>query len=79
MASMLDNQTAIVTGAGRGIGAATAKLMAEQGARVVVSDLDAELSAATADAITSAGGEAISVPGDVMDTAFPDRIMKATI
>ncbi|HRK34216.1 MAG TPA: SDR family NAD(P)-dependent oxidoreductase, partial [Candidatus Hydrogenedentes bacterium] len=34
---MLENQTAIITGAGRGIGAATARLFAEHGAKVIVS------------------------------------------
>ena len=40
MAELLSNLTAVVTGSGRGIGAATAKLMAAEGANVVVSDLD---------------------------------------
>ena len=79
MVRMLENQTAIVTGAGRGIGAATAKLLAEHGANVVVSDLDAALSESTAEEIRKSGGKALSVPGDVTDTAFPDTIMKATI
>ena len=42
MKGLLEGQTAIITGAGRGIGAATAKCFAEHGARVVVSDLDTE-------------------------------------
>ena len=40
---MLENRIAIVTGAARGIGAATALLLARQGAKVVVCDIEAEL------------------------------------
>ena len=42
MTGLLDGKVAIITGAGRGIGAASAKLFAEHGAKVVVSDLDIE-------------------------------------
>ncbi|MCC6154669.1 MAG: SDR family oxidoreductase [Candidatus Hydrogenedentes bacterium] len=79
MSGMLDGQVAIITGAGRGIGAATAKLMAAQGASVVVSDLDPAPSEAIASEIRRDGGKAISVPGDVTNLAFPETIMKATI
>lgn len=79
MNPMLENQTAIVTGAGRGIGAATAKLLAAHGANVVVSDLDKEPSEAVAAEIRRDGGKAISVFGDVTDPEFPERLMNATI
>jgi 3-oxoacyl-[acyl-carrier protein] reductase len=79
MNGMLIGQVAIVTGAGRGIGAATAKLMAQHGADVVVSDLDKELSDSVAAEIRRDGGKAISVHGDVTDRAFPDAIMKASV
>lgn len=79
MAGMLDGQVAIVTGSGRGIGAATAKLFAAQGAKVVVSDLDEAPAQETLDAITAAGGEGMVCAGSVTDPAFPDRIMEATI
>lgn len=78
MSDLLKDQVAIVTGSGRGIGAATAKLMAAEGARIVVSDLDANPAEAVAEEIRKAGGEAIAVPGDVTDPAFPDALMKAT-
>ncbi|HRI87815.1 MAG TPA: SDR family oxidoreductase [Candidatus Hydrogenedentes bacterium] len=76
---MLENQTAIITGAGRGIGAATARLFAEHGAKVIVSDLDPGPSEETAKLIRDAGGEALSFPGDVTDPAFPEAIMAAAV
>ena len=42
MTGLLENQVAIVTGAGRGIGASAARLFAQEGARVVVNDLNLE-------------------------------------
>lgn len=79
MPGIVSNQVAIITGSGRGIGAATAQLFAEQGAQVVVSDLDREPAEAVAEGIRAAGGEALAVAGDVTDPAFPDMIMKSTM
>ncbi|HTU12182.1 MAG TPA: SDR family NAD(P)-dependent oxidoreductase [Allosphingosinicella sp.] len=59
----LANKVAIVTGAGSGIGSATAALFARQGAKVVAVDI-AESVGETADAITDAGGTAIAIRGD---------------
>jgi 3-oxoacyl-[acyl-carrier protein] reductase len=76
---LLENQVAILTGAGRGIGAAAARLFAEHGASVVVSDRDEEPARAVAQEIESAGGKAIAVPGDVTDPEFPERLIAKTI
>ncbi|HEX7661259.1 MAG TPA: 3-oxoacyl-ACP reductase FabG [Pseudonocardiaceae bacterium] len=61
------NRVAIVTGAARGIGAATAKRLARNGLAVGVLDLKADLGADTVEAITSAGGRAVAVGADVSD------------
>jgi 3-oxoacyl-[acyl-carrier protein] reductase len=61
-------RTAIVTGAARGIGAAIALRLARAGHRVAVLDLHAHDTAATVDAIVSAGGRAIGLGADVADT-----------
>lgn len=60
----LDNKIAIVTGAGQGIGAAIATKLAAEGATVVVTDINAETAAATAEKL---GGGAIGVRTDVAD------------
>jgi 3-oxoacyl-[acyl-carrier protein] reductase len=76
---LLDGKIAIITGSGRGIGAAAAKLFAAEGAAVVVSDLDPGPADETVAAIRAAGGKAISLAGDVTDPAFPARLIKTTL
>src|SRR5258708_30922001 len=76
---LLDGKIAILTGSGRGIGAAAAKLFAEHGATVVVSDLDPAPAEETAAAIQNAGGKAIVVAGDVTDPAFPKQLISTTL
>jgi len=76
---MLNDKIAILTGSGRGIGAAAAKMFAAEGASVVVSDLDLAPAEETAAAIRNAGGKAIVVAGDVTDPAFPAQLVKATL
>jgi 3-oxoacyl-[acyl-carrier protein] reductase len=77
--NLLDNKIAIVTGAGRGIGAATARLLAAHGAHVIVGDLDATPAEETAAAIVAAGGRARAIPGDVTEPAYADEIVYAAI
>ncbi len=76
---MLDGKVAILTGSGRGIGSAAAKLFASEGALVVVSDLDPNPAEETSAAIRDAGGQAIVVAGDVTDPAFPKQLISATL
>ncbi|MDQ3643222.1 MAG: SDR family NAD(P)-dependent oxidoreductase [Actinomycetota bacterium] len=58
-------RVAIVTGAARGIGREHALLLAAEGARVVVNDIDAEPAQVVVDEIVAAGGDAVAAPGDV--------------
>jgi 3-oxoacyl-[acyl-carrier protein] reductase len=67
-------KTAIVTGAGTGIGRATAQLLAARGARVVAAGLQPERLAETVAGITEAGGEAIAVDADVSDPGAIERV-----
>ena len=61
----LDGRVAVVTGGGRGLGREHALMLAAEGARVVVNDLDAEPAQQVVDEIVAAGGEAVAAPGDV--------------
>jgi NAD(P)-dependent dehydrogenase (short-subunit alcohol dehydrogenase family) len=61
----LINQVAVVTGAGSGIGRASALRLAREGARIAALDLNADAAASVADAITQAGGTALALKCDV--------------
>jgi 3-hydroxybutyrate dehydrogenase len=65
----LTGKTAIVTGAGSGIGAAIAKELARAGAHVLVQDLNLETATAKSEAIQSDGGSAAAIGGDVREPA----------
>jgi NAD(P)-dependent dehydrogenase (short-subunit alcohol dehydrogenase family) len=73
----LRDKVAIVTGAGQGIGAATARRMAAEGAKVVVSDVNDETGEAVAQSIRDAGGEATFVHADVSDVGDVKKLMAA--
>jgi 7-alpha-hydroxysteroid dehydrogenase len=80
------NQVALVTGAGQGIGRASALALAEAGAHVVVADIAAPLADATTEAITSTQRRALAVQSDVgvhgnlsnREIFDADRIVSAT-
>jgi 3-oxoacyl-[acyl-carrier protein] reductase len=76
---MLDGKVAIITGSGRGIGAAAARLFAGEGAAVIVSDLDPAPAEETTGAIRSAGGKASAIAGDVTNPDFPAQLIKGTL
>jgi len=61
----LENKVVIITGAGSGIGAATATLLAEYGAKVIVSDLNMESAQGVVDGIKKAGGTSFAVQANV--------------
>jgi NAD(P)-dependent dehydrogenase (short-subunit alcohol dehydrogenase family) len=65
MPGMLDGKSALVTGGGGGIGRATALVMAREGARLAVADFMADAAAETVAMVNAAGGQAITLTGDV--------------
>jgi meso-butanediol dehydrogenase/(S,S)-butanediol dehydrogenase/diacetyl reductase len=69
MAGRLSGRTIIVTGGGSGIGAGISRGMAEEGANVVIADLNAEAGNAVASSIEAAGGSAAATVCDVTDRA----------
>ncbi len=75
----LEGKVAIVTGAGQGIGAATARRMAEEGASVVVSDVAEENATAVVGEIEAAGGKATFVRCDVSDAGEVKSLMDAAV
>ncbi len=77
MSDRLAHHTAIVTGAGSGIGKAIALRLAAEGARLTVQDLAREKAEATAAAIKDSGGEAVAVAGDVSKAAVVETAFQA--
>lgn len=73
---LLDDKVAIVTGSARGIGRATAELLAANGAKVVINDLDADLAAQTASEID---GETAVFGGDLTKGDAPEQLVKTAI
>ena len=79
MAGRLQGRTAIVTGAGSGIGRATAVAYAAEGANVVLAELVPERAETVAAAIDADGGIAVAEPVDVTDPAAVERLVAATV
>jgi NAD(P)-dependent dehydrogenase (short-subunit alcohol dehydrogenase family) len=79
MAGKLAGKVALVTGAASGIGRATARVLAEEGARVACADLNVEGVEAVAAEITRAGGDAIFLRLDVADPDDNRRAVEATV
>jgi 3-oxoacyl-[acyl-carrier protein] reductase len=74
--ALLDGKAAIVTGSARGIGRATAELLAEHGARVLINDLDGDVAEQAAGEIE---GETTVFAGDLTETGVPDELVKKAL
>lgn len=75
----MKDKVALITGAGSGLGRATALRFAVEGARVACADVTAEAAADTARAIGAQGGEAIALTADVTDEAACARLVEQTL
>jgi 3-oxoacyl-[acyl-carrier protein] reductase len=73
---VLDGKAAIVTGSAQGIGRATAELLAEQGARVLINDLDADKAEQAASEI---GGDTAVFGGDLTKEGVPDQLIQKAV
>ena len=76
---LLNDRIAVVTGGGGGIGAATARLFADQGAQVVIADIDAELARLTAEQIAASGGSAFAAVTDVRDAGQVAELARSVL
>jgi len=76
MAGRLKGKVALITGAGMGMGREASVLFAEEGARVVVADINAKAAGETVDLVGKAGGQAVAVTGDVAVEADVKRMVE---
>ena len=74
--AVLDEKVAIVTGSARGIGRATAELLAEHGAKVLVNDLDGDVAE---EASSEIPGETVAFAGDLTQDGVPDRMVQRAV
>jgi len=76
---LLKDKVIIVTGGGQGIGRAFALRLAEEGAQVVIAEINAQNAAAVAAEIKAVGGEALALPTDVSDPESALAMARATV
>src|SRR5256885_2373213 len=76
---LLAHKTVIITGAGGGLGRSYARLLASEGAAIVVNDFSAEAAHEVVDEITAAGGRAVACVRDVADMAAGETLLRTAV
>src|ERR1700722_8563644 len=79
MAGLLEGKSALITGGGGGIGRATSLVFAREGARVAVADAAERAAQETVALINAAGGQAMSLTGDVTDARAVAAMVKSVV
>lgn len=77
--TLLEGKVAVVTGGGSGIGEATAKALAQEGASVVVTDINGDAASSVAEAIKSASGNSVGMRADVTEEADAEAMVAAAL
>jgi NAD(P)-dependent dehydrogenase (short-subunit alcohol dehydrogenase family) len=79
MAGLLEAKSALITGGGGGIGRATSLIFAREGARIAVADANEEAARETVALVNAAGGQAMSLGGDVTDAAKVQAMIQTVV
>ena len=79
MAGLLAGKSALITGGGGGIGRATALIFAREGARLAIADANETAAKETVAQVNAAGGQAMSLSGDVTDSAAVQAMIRVRL
>ena len=79
MAGMLEGKSALITGGGGGIGRATALAFAREGANVAIADLVAEAAEETVGLVNRAGGQGMSLTGDITNAGVVQDMIRSVV
>jgi NAD(P)-dependent dehydrogenase (short-subunit alcohol dehydrogenase family) len=79
MPGLLEGKSALITGGGGGIGRATALIFAREGARLAIADANLDAAKETVAQVNAAGGQAISLTGDVTDSATVQTMVQTVV
>ena len=79
MSCMLEGKSALITGGGGGIGRATALAFAREGARLAIADFNEQAAQETVALVNAAGGQAMTLTGDVTDSGHVQAMIQAAV